>query len=204
MESINIILFNALNAGAAPDGFSLVIATVLAEYLVGVVPLLLIFLWFRDRSAPARTRLLQSFFSALLALGINQLIGLFYQHPRPFMAGIGHTFLHHVADSSFPSDHVTVISAVGIALLLDRTTRRAGVFLLLTALPVAWARIYLGVHFPLDMVGALGMALLAVSIIRFAAHHVDRLASQPLLRIYARLIPPSLSVCSTSDNGEGN
>ena len=30
----------------------------------------------------------------------------------------------------------------------------AGLALALLGLPVAWARIYLGVHFPLDMVGA--------------------------------------------------
>lgn len=97
-------------------------------------------------------RLLKSLLTTMLALGINQLIGLFYRRPRPFMVGIGHTYLVHAADSSFPSDHVTVICTTGLTLFLNRPTRRVGGALLLVALPVAWARVFLGVHFPFDMV----------------------------------------------------
>ncbi|WP_052263427.1 undecaprenyl-diphosphatase [Geobacter pickeringii] len=189
MESINVHLFHALNAGAGLAGLPLALATFLAEYLIGIVPLLLVLLWFRNRSETERTRLLHAFFSALLAVGINQVIGLFYQHPRPFTAGLGHTYLHHAADSSFPSDHVTVIGAVGLALLLNRTTRRAGGLLALVALPVAWARVYLGVHFPFDMIGALGTATVAVVLIRLAAHPVDAVGSRPLLKFYTSIVP---------------
>ncbi|WP_298438928.1 undecaprenyl-diphosphatase [Geobacter sp.] len=199
MESTNISLFHVLNAGAGLAGFWLALPVFLAEYLIGIVPALLILLWFRDRSETGRTRLLRTFFSAMLALGVNQLIGLFYQHPRPFVAGLGHTYLPHAADSSFPSDHVTVLCAVGLALFLDRTTRRAGAVLMLAALPVAWARIYLGVHFPFDMVGALGTAALSVVVIRLAAHPVDMLASHPLLRLYTWVISNRSSACSTGE-----
>ena len=37
----------------------------------------------------------------------------------------------------------------------------AGLALALSGLPVAWARIYLGVHFPLDMVGSVLVAVLS-------------------------------------------
>ena len=36
----------------------------------------------------------------------------------------------------------------------DRSQRMTAVALTLLGLPMAWARIYLGVHFPLDMLGA--------------------------------------------------
>jgi undecaprenyl-diphosphatase len=188
MESINIALFNYLNAGAALAGPCLNLSIALAEYLILVVPALLVFLWFLKHSEQVRVGLLNSFYGAMLALGINQLIGLIYQHPRPFQAGLGHAYLRHAADSSFPSDHVTVLCAVGLSLLLERTTRREGVCLMLAALAVAWARVYLGVHFPLDMAGAMGTATLSVALIRIVAHSIDTLVNRPLLRFYARVI----------------
>jgi undecaprenyl-diphosphatase len=195
MEEINNHLFQVLNAGVGLAGPGLALPVFLAEYLLGIVPALLVLLWFRDRSEPARVRLLGSFFSAMLALGGNQLIGLFYQHPRPFMVGLGHTYLRHVADSSFPSDHVTVLCAVGLALFLDRTTIWAGALLMLSALPVAWARIYLGVHFPFDMVGALGTSTLSVMLTHLAAQPLEALATRPMLRIYTSVVPNRSSAC---------
>jgi membrane-associated phospholipid phosphatase len=56
---------------------------------------------------------------AMLGVGMNQVIGLAWQHPRPFMIGIGHTWIPHAADSSFPSDHMTVLAGVGLPLLLE-------------------------------------------------------------------------------------
>ena len=56
---------------------------------------------------------------------------------------------------------------VGLALWTSdsiRARRVAGV-LLAASLLVAWARIYLGVHFPFDILGALGVAILSVGII---------------------------------------
>ncbi len=84
--------------------------------------------------------------------------GTLWFHPRPFMIPLGHTWISHPADNSFPSDHGTVMFSAAFALLSLRL-RAPGLLMLLAALPVAWSRIYLGVHFPLDMVGA---ALVAV------------------------------------------
>ena len=91
---------------------------------------------------------------ALAGLLINQAIGLFWQTPRPFVLGIGHTLIPHTPDSSFPSDHLTVMWSVAFSFLMHQRPRFAGVLLALLGLPMAWARIYLGVHFPLDMAGA--------------------------------------------------
>ena len=76
------------------------------------------------------------------------------------MIGLGHTLIPHAADSSFPSDHLTLLWAVAFSFLMHRSLRLAGMALALLGLPVAWARIFLGVHFPLDMVGAALVAVL--------------------------------------------
>ena len=131
----------------------------------------------------------------MLALGCNQLIGLVYQHPRPFMVGLGHTYLQHATDSSFPSDHVTVLLTVGLALVLGGTSRWAGAILISAALPVAWARSYLGVHYPFDMVGALGTATTSVALIHLMAHPANLLVNHPLLRVYTRVVPNRSVAC---------
>jgi len=164
-EHINQILFSSLNAEAGLAGWRLLGAVFAAEWLIFVVPLTLVLLW-TGGSGPRREIALRAFIAAVCALTLNSLIGQAWYSPRPFVAGIGHTFLMHAPDSSFPSDHATSIFSVALVLLLsgmDRV-RRIGLVLLPLALVVAWSRVYLGVHWPKDMFGALvvsaGMALL--------------------------------------------
>ena len=54
---------------------------------------------------------------ALIALGLNQINIVLWPHPRPFMAGVGHSFMAHAPDASFPSDHATVFAAIGLTLV---------------------------------------------------------------------------------------
>ena len=91
------------------------------------------------------------------ALAGNALIGLAWYHARPVVVGAGHAFMRHAPDSSFPSDHGTVMFTAA---------RRFGMALLPLACAVAWSRIFLGIHWPMDMLGALGMAVGAALVFR--------------------------------------
>lgn len=160
MEHFNHALFLWLNAPEHPSTLLLTIATFFAEYAIWALPAIIGFGWLRG-SEHTRKVLLEATASGLAGLLINQIIGLAWQHPRPFMIGLGHTLIPHAADSSFPSDHLTLLWAVAFSFLMHRGPRLAGIALALLGLPVAWARIYLGVHFPLDMVGAALVAVLS-------------------------------------------
>jgi undecaprenyl-diphosphatase len=72
------------------------------------------------------------------------------------MDGLARNYLHHAADSSFPSDHTTLFFAFGFSLWIERPAilRRVGEGLLVLACAVGWSRIYLGAHYPLDILGA--------------------------------------------------
>ncbi|MHB1332799.1 MAG: undecaprenyl-diphosphatase [Sulfuriferula sp.] len=166
LEHFNTQLFLLLNAPAGLHGMSLWVATAIADWLIWLVPLGLTVLWLFGKLDDQRAAV-KALAAGLIALGVNQLIAMSWFHPRPFMTGIGHTYLLHAADSSFPSDHVTLLLSVGLALwttdsMLAR--RLAGVLLAISPF-VAWARIYLGVHFPLDMFGALGVAVVVLMLI---------------------------------------
>ena len=160
MESFNQSVFLYLNAPADAGALVLVFARFLAEDLIWLVPAGLLFGWMFG-SDGVRRAMLQATAAGVLALVCAQIIGAVWLHPRPFMIGLGHTYLAHVPDASFPSDHLTLWWAASFSLLTCRHVRVAAVVMSLFGLTIAWARIYLGVHFPLDMVGAAGVALLS-------------------------------------------
>lgn len=80
------------------------------------------------------------------------------------MVGLAPALIFHKPDASFPSDHLTLWWTVAFTFLADRRLRRWATALALLGLPMAWARIYLGVHFPLDMAGALIVAVCAAAL----------------------------------------
>lgn len=162
IEALNRAIFLLLNAGPDTPSWRIGLATLCAERLIYLVPLLLLVLWLWGGEA-RRSLAVRACVVALLAVGLNQIVGLLWSHPRPSVAGLGTTWIAHAADSSFPSDHATVFAAVDMALLWAGELT-LGAIGLVVGMGVAWARVYLGVHFPLDMLGAVGTAALAYGI----------------------------------------
>ena len=109
----------------------------------------------------ARGALLATVLGVSVALGINQMLGLLWFEPRPFMIGLGHTLALHVVENSFPSDHATFLWSLGFALLATGEARWWGVMVCMVGLLVAWARVYLGLHFPIDMAASFFVAIAA-------------------------------------------
>lgn len=106
--------------------------------------------------------------------------------------GTGHTYLAHAADSSFPSDHLTLIWSVAFLLVANQCTRIAGIVAMMLGLFVAWARIFLGVHFPLDMVGSAVVAGTATWLVthqmRWLLIPAFRLAMMVYHKLFTRFI----------------
>lgn len=162
MESLNIDLFLALNAGEGASSTSVHIATSIAVYLIYLTPFLLAGAWMWW--APTeRGTLLVSVVAVLFGLLVNSIMRSLWYHPRPYLMGVGHTYLSHIPDSSFPSNHMTAMWAMAMACMSTRQTRIVGSILAPLAMLVGWARIYLGVHFPFDMFGAVAIGTLSVA-----------------------------------------
>lgn len=163
IEAFNQALFLLVNGTPATPTWLVGTALVFANYLIWLIPLLLAGMWLSGGDH-YRMLAVRACLVALLALGANQLIGLAWSHPRPFAIGLGHAFLPHAPDSSFPSDHATVFASVALTLLIGRMRWLGGVTLVV-GIAVAWARVFLGVHFPLDMIGAVAVACIAYAVI---------------------------------------
>jgi undecaprenyl-diphosphatase len=152
LENINYALFALINATPASSWWAIEVATFIAKDLIIIVPLLVVTLWLWG---PNQRQLVFKVMLALaLSLIISWAIGHLYPHDRPFVDGVGYNFLHHAADDSFPSDHGTVSFTFALAFLFWHRVW-SGLLLLVIASAIAWSRVYLGVHWPLDMLGGL-------------------------------------------------
>ncbi len=157
MEYFNHLLFAWLNGPEQPSAPVLFGAVFFAEWLIWAVPIYLGVGWLLGGRHLRKSVLIASV-SALMGLAAAQVLGAWWPHPRPFMMGLGHKFIAHGPDASFPSDHLTLWWAVALGSMTQRCTRSTGALMAVTGLAMAWARVYVGVHFPLDMLGALVVA----------------------------------------------
>lgn len=187
MENINKIIFLWLNASAHPSQITVDLATGLAQFQIWIVPLVIAIVWLRGEE-PQRRTMLAATAAGLVALFANQLIGMVWWHPRPFMIGFGHTLIAHAADSSFPSDHLSLWWAVAFSFMLNPSLTVSGIVLGISGLPLAWARIYLGVHFPLDMAGAAIVAILSTALMHYLPDWCFDSIYKVMIRIHCRVL----------------
>lgn len=111
---------------------------------------------------PRRTR--EIGIASLLSMGLcfvcsNLLLKNLFARVRPFDAVEGLiALIPHPSDYSFPSGHTT--ASFACALVLLRTLpKRYGVAALILAVMIAFSRLYVGVHYPSDILGGFAVAL---------------------------------------------
>ncbi|MFB4213452.1 undecaprenyl-diphosphatase [Shouchella sp. JSM 1781072] len=115
----------------------------------------------------SRTSLRTALFTVIsigLSMGIGYLIkGLTYR-PRPFLEHDVNLIIAHNTASSFPSNHT--LAAFTIALSIFLFHKKVGTVLLVLATFIGFSRIFLGHHYPLDVLGGFVIALLVVSLLK--------------------------------------
>lgn len=188
MEELNRSLFLAINASAEASLPMRELATFLAQWVVLCVPLLLLVFWVFGGRRQRMTVLLAAL-SILVALACNQVIRGLWFHPRPFMLELGQNFLAHAPGASFPSDHASGMFAMAFALILA-SLRKTGLVMLALAVLVSWARVYLGVHFPFDILGGCLVGLVSAWLVRLglAWRQWDQQLLDGLELVYRRLL----------------
>ncbi|MHB2267535.1 undecaprenyl-diphosphatase [Aliihoeflea sp. PC F10.4] len=181
MNAIDQQLFLMLNASSDNWGVMAAIAFVAAKMIIYLIPLHLVMIWvLGDRSVRRQALIL---LTALVAgLAVSYLIGKIVPTQRPYLIPIGHALVEHRSSPSFPSNHGLIMFTYAITMAMLSHWRHALV-IGAAGLIVAWARIYVGVHFPFDMVGAVFVGALAA----WLAIRFDRLFGARLLALADRL-----------------
>lgn len=160
LEPLNYRLFDYINHFAGMSPVVDTVGIILASYMPLVFVLWVAYLWFFGRKE-RRNIALFLVYAAVLGLLVNYAITKVYFHPRPFMLHMGRLLIPHSPETSFPSDHATFMLSIAITALCFRKTRTAGVALFLLGLVGGMARVFCGLHFPLDIAGSFVVSLVS-------------------------------------------
>ncbi len=179
MELLNTKIFLDINQFAGINPYLDSLGKVVASYMPIIFVLWLTFLWFSD-GRNYRKVVLYGLSAAALGLLLNLVITKVYYHPRPFMIPVGKLLIPHAPETSFPSDHTTFMLSVAIMLIYFRATRISGSALFILGLLGGLARVYCGLHFPLDIVGSLGVAIITASLLYLLRHALDKVIDRVL------------------------
>ncbi|MDI6725255.1 MAG: phosphatase PAP2 family protein, partial [Methanobacterium sp.] len=110
--------------------------------------------------------------AVVLSFFANEVLKIIFERPRPFVVHYGINLLADMGstvfsptDYSFPSGHTVVIFAV--CTIFGKKYGHLYIFMALACL-VGFSRIYLGVHYPLDVIfGALFGISVSLLILRY-------------------------------------
>ncbi len=161
-EIFNRHLFDIFSAPAGLSGMPLALALAAAKYPVVLLLALFLLAWLRGHTRE-RTSLIYAVLCGLIALGINYGIGSLLPHPRPFALGLSPNYIGHAVETSFPSDHATLMWTLAFGMLLNAKLRGYGWAAVALAALTSWTRVFLGVHFPFDILGSMGVAAIVLT-----------------------------------------
>ncbi|MDR4249576.1 MULTISPECIES: undecaprenyl-diphosphatase [Bacillus] len=164
MQGFNENLFRWVNQLSIDHGYLNPLFIGLAEYTVLLAALMCLFIWFQNRSRTNRRVVVSAGFTFILAELIGKIAGIFYSNQQPF-AEMSHVnlLIQKEVNNSFPSDHTIFIFSVCLIFWLFH---KRHVYWLIIACAVGFSRIWVGVHYPFDVLaGAVIACLTAVAVV---------------------------------------
>ena len=119
------------------------------------VCLTLIWLWFSVRDKTQREKTQKAVLMAAMSIGFAgaavDICNILYTRPRPFLTLPANLLYYPPTDSSFPSNFAAIMFAAIVPVIL--ANRKWGIWLLILALVTGFGRVYIGIHYPLDIIG---------------------------------------------------
>lgn len=149
-------------AKAAPPWFDRVMEFVGEYGLLFAVILMVLWCWWGVRrrggedAAVSVAALVWAPLSAAVAVLVNVPIRGIVERPRPFLDHDGlEVLVSGKTDYSFVSDHATLSMALAVGLFL--ANRKFGLVAIVMAVFAGFCRVYMGVHYPTDVIGGLAL-----------------------------------------------
>ncbi|MFS0864794.1 undecaprenyl-diphosphatase [Fredinandcohnia sp. 179-A 10B2 NHS] len=138
------------------------VAVFTAEYMVFFLALAALIYWF-TRIKQNRIMVINAAIAFILAEVVGKVAGMFHSNQQPFaeLSNVNQ-LIEKAIDNSFPSDHTILFFSFCFTFFLYH--RKSGVIWIGLALLAGISRIWVGVHYPMDiLVGAL-IAIIAALI----------------------------------------
>ncbi|EMY5505504.1 undecaprenyl-diphosphatase [Bacillus sp. FSL L8-0642] len=153
---MNYIVFQWFNSFAGSSKLLDTLMVAITNSAAYVAILFMFILWFnngkKENAIIKQYTVLYTTLSVIITLLVNVLIHEVYYHPRPFVSHDVHQLVPHAADSSFVSDHSVLVFFIAFVFLLRG--EKLKYVALIWAVLVGVSRMYVGVHYPLDILGA--------------------------------------------------
>lgn len=146
-----------------------------ATHLIYLTILIILLLGLKGKTADKK-----AFLTLLLAIPISilliKVIHIFFMESRPFVTFHFLPVIAEKADASFPSRHATISAVIAFSYTYFKSKWTFP--LIFVATWIGLSRIYVGVHYPLDIIGGFVTAATAV----FIALRIKRLLNTRFFR----------------------
>lgn len=162
---------NQLSGRCSPIDVLMIVISNKTRYVFIFV---LVFMWFKNVSY--RKVSCHAMISAGVSLVINTLIKLFYFKPRPFVKHRVGILSPSKRDSSFPSKHTLLVFAISTSIFLYK--RALGSIMWVLAVLTGFSRIWVGHHYPSDIIGSAFIATMTSLILDKVARCVNYFTRQ--------------------------
>ncbi len=130
---------------------------------------------------PVKRKLQLIFFSGMSLIVSYGVIGKILEYalyrPRPFVQFDFTPLVAHAADTSFPSSHMIILFTLA-TIIFSSVSRQQGTWLYILATLVGLARIFVGLHFPLDIAAGALIGFAAPLLVRLLVSEI-RLSPTP-------------------------
>lgn len=154
--SLFFLIFGLTNHSLFADNFM-----IFGARFIIFITLLLIFILAIKGTTKEKKALILVLVSIPIIILLIKIIHIFFYEPRPFITYNFTPLFSFNPDASFPSRHASIMAGIAFSYLYYKS--KWGIPLLLLASWVSISRVYVGVHYPIDILG--GILVGAVSLV---------------------------------------
>jgi undecaprenyl-diphosphatase len=163
MPSLDFAVFALINADSSAPAWAIRFALFASNVLPALMALSLV------AAGVFHRRCRRAFVVALLSLLVVWVVVTVFRSvvvmPRPAYFGLGTQWAPQGVRPGFPSLHTAAAFAFAFSMLFCLPWRAPAYVALGLALVVGWSRVYLGLHFPLDVIAAIALGALVSMVV---------------------------------------